>query len=176
MEVTYYLRRPETRPNPFRLGPRVIFVDGKVTLSIEPENIPDVDHFMSSYNATREISNGGVQVHEDRDVTDGQGEVLGGDEPQTDLAEDVSDDRGADGDPEAGGAGGSPDEGHGQGAEDAALIPVERRTKKEINAGLTPIQAAEFRASGQKDPEAWFRVTYPEEYNLLIQDRGDPLA
>lgn len=174
IEVTYRLRNPASRPNPFRVSPKVIFTDGEYTTVLAESNLFKVDKFMRSYGAVRKGQEyGSSAVSEDRED----------DRREIDVQGDVSPDRGEAGDDAYDGSADeksdaeeeteATDEG---GFEGSDLQPVKRRTKAEKEAGLDAAQATEFRASDAEDPYEWFKENYPEDWSLAHPQDQEDLA
>lgn len=177
IQVTYYLKNPETRPNPYRLGPNLVFVNGAFTQVIDEAKLASVDKYMANWGATRTppeqegTEDGRSEVQEDRDVADGEGEVPGPAGEGEGLADTEEADRSEDANAAQGDQGSDADEGATEGAEASGVTPVARRTKAEVKAGLDAVQAAEFRASEYGDPMAWFEANYPEQFHIA---HGEP--
>lgn len=160
--VTYKLTNPKSRPNPFRLGNNIVFKDGACTLLIEDGNLGQVDKQMRSYGAVRETGkdNGQGSDAADRKISNGKASS------KSDADQGSEDNSGAgdDGDKadpaDEGSEGSEADAGDSQGSssEEPALEPVARLKKAEKEAGLDNLQAAYFRASGEKDAAAWLEA------------------
>lgn len=175
IHVTYYLKHPDKRRNPFSIGPNITFVNGCFTKVIDEARLASVDAYMARYGAFRtppkqEEADGRDEVQSDRNEPDGQGEVPGEVGEGGRTAEPAPADGVEDGEADEGDTGAEADEGETSGAAPAGFEPVKRRTKAEQEAGLDPVQAAEFRASGLGDAMAWFKANYPEEYALAHDD------
>lgn len=173
--VTYYLKDPAKRPNPYQISPSVVFVDGVFTKVVDGAKLNSIDIFMSRYGAFRtppvqEAEDGGSEVYTDGSDGDRQEHVSGKISAEGSVAEGEDNVGEAATDAQEGDKGPASDEGGVEGSEVAGLEAVRRRTKAEKDAGLDAAQAAEFRASGSEDPYEWFKETYPAEWSMANPD------
>lgn len=138
---TYYLTNPESRPNPFRIGANVIFVDGVWTSYMEKATIEDADKMLAAYGATREVpawaqaqteTGDGLGDHEQNGKTVGGGETPPeGQVPsdgETPAQEDDNGPEDAEGD--AGDEGSGASETGGEGAADQPEQPAPVKPKR----------------------------------------------
>lgn len=133
-QVTYYLKAPETRPNPFRVGATIVFIDGKWTSMIEGSKIEDADKMLAAYGASREVPDW-AQTGDGDGVSDNEtdGQDVGGWEastegdvlPNGEAPEEGDEDGPADAEGDAGDAGSGSSEESSKGA---ANQPVEPET------------------------------------------------
>lgn len=161
VNLTYYLRKPESRPNPYRLSPKIIFVDGILNITIDANRLATLDARMARYNAWREKPewaggepDGVSEDEENRTEPNGASDPAGDVSTDGGSSEGETDQVQQNGETDQGGSGGETEQGDGSRPE---IEPksVKRLTKAEKAAGLTKEQAGIFRVSDFDDPVEW---------------------
>lgn len=145
-QYTYYLRSPDSRPNPFRISANVVFVNGVWTSILESATIDEADKMLAAYGASREVPEWAQEESDDGISDDEQNgtPVSGGEtdtesqvSPDGETSEETDDDGEANAASDPGNEGSGTGEAGGEGAADKPVEPPKvkktRRRKKDVD-------------------------------------------